>query len=75
MSAKKEETFLIRIQDCQNATWQGSILWAERQQKINFRSTLEMISLIEEALQLDRKDEGQKEVDMEARLQSKKPSG
>ena len=54
MAGKKEETFVIRIHDCQNSTWQGSILWAERQERKCFRSTLEMISLIEEAVQLDR---------------------
>lgn len=53
---KKEETFIIRINDCQNSTWQGSILWADRKKKQCFRSTLEMISLIEEAVQLDREN-------------------
>ncbi len=56
MAGKKEETFVIRIHDCQNSTWQGSILWAERQERKCFRSTLEMISLIEEAEQLDREN-------------------
>ena len=53
---KKEETFLIRISECQNATWQGSILWAERKKKKYFRSTLEMLSLIDEAVQIDREN-------------------
>ena len=56
MAGKKEETFVIRIHDCQNSTWQGSILWAERQERKCFRSTLEMISLIEEAVKLDREN-------------------
>ena len=56
MAGKKDETFVIRIHDCQNSTWQGSILWAERQERKCFRSTLEMISLIEEAVQLDREN-------------------
>ena len=56
MAGKKEETFVIRIHDCQNSTWQGSILWAERQERKCFRSKLEMISLIEEAVQLDREN-------------------
>ena len=51
---KNEETFLIRINDCQNSTWQGSILWAEKKKTQHFRSTLELISLIEAAVQLDR---------------------
>lgn len=58
MACRKEETFLIRIYNCQNATWQGSILWAEKQQKTCFRSTLEMLSLMEEAMSLVREKEG-----------------
>ena len=58
MKNNKEETFLILIYNCQNNTWQGSILWAETQKKQCFRSTLEMISLIEEAVQSDRENIG-----------------
>ena len=36
MVNRKEETFVVRIQDCQNSTWQGSVLWAEKQQKQYF---------------------------------------
>ena len=70
MPDRKEETFLIRIYDCQNATWQGSILWAERQQKTCFRITLQMSSLIDEPGQQDRKEIGGNE-DEEEETQSK----
>lgn len=54
MVNRKEETFVVRIQDCQNSTWQGSVLWAEKQQKQYFRSTLELMFLLEEAVEADR---------------------
>lgn len=54
MVNRKEETFVVRIQDCQNSTWQGSVLWAEKQQKQYFRSTLELMLLLEEAVEADR---------------------
>ena len=43
-------TFEINVRFRQNATWQGQILWAEKNQKQNFRSVLEMLKLMDEAL-------------------------
>lgn len=55
MPKRKEETFVVRIQECKNSTWQGSILWAEKQQRQYFRSALELLCLLEEAVEKDRK--------------------
>ena len=46
----KKCTFEISVKFRQNATWQGTILWAERDLKQNFRSVLEMLKLMDEAL-------------------------
>jgi len=43
-------TFEVAVRFRQNATWQGQILWAEKNIKQNFRSVLEMIKLMDEAL-------------------------
>ena len=43
-------TFEISVRFTQNATWQGQIHWAEKGQKQNFRSVLEMLRLMDEAL-------------------------
>jgi len=43
-------TFEITVRFRQNATWQGSILWAEKNMRQNFRSVLEMLKLMDEAL-------------------------
>jgi len=43
-------TFEVSVKFQQNATWQGQILWAEKNLKQNFRSVLEMIKLMDEAL-------------------------
>ena len=43
-------TFEISVKFRQNATWQGQILWAEKNLKQNFRSVLEMLKLMDEAL-------------------------
>jgi len=46
----KKSTFEITVRFRQNATWQGQILWAEKNMKQNFRSVLEMLKLMDEAL-------------------------
>ena len=43
-------TFEISVKFRQNATWQGTILWIEKNLKQNFRSVLEMLKLMDEAL-------------------------
>jgi len=49
-------TFEIAVRFRQNATWQGQITWAEKNLKQNFRSVLEMLRLMDEALMEDVKD-------------------
>lgn len=60
MSAKRDKagTFVIKIVDCQNATWQGSVVWAEKNQEQYFRSALELLKLIDGALDGSKKIEG-----------------
>ena len=43
-------TFEISVKFRQNATWQGQIFWAEKNLKQNFRSVLEMLKLMDEAM-------------------------
>jgi hypothetical protein len=44
------ETFIIRILNQQNATWQGTITRMEKKEEQYFRSLLELIKLIDSAL-------------------------
>lgn len=51
-------TFIIRVLYRQNATWQGSIQWVEGKKTQNFRSDLEMLKLIDDAVRTqDEKDD------------------
>ncbi len=43
-------TFLVQVQFRQNATWQGTITWTEQKKTNHFRSTLEMVKLMDSAL-------------------------
>ena len=47
----KIATFAVRILFRQNASWQGSITWLEGKQEQSFRSVLELILLMDTALQ------------------------
>ena len=43
-------TFWISVLFRQNASWQGTVLWADRDMESQFRSALELISLLDNAL-------------------------
>lgn len=47
----KLATFIIHVQYRQNATWQGKIIWAETKQSTHFRSALEMLKLMDSAVE------------------------
>lgn len=44
-------TFVVNVQYRQNATWQGKIVWANKEIDCTFRSALEMIKLMDQALE------------------------
>ena len=50
-------TFIVRVQQRQNSTWQGRITWTEKDKTINFRSIWEMIHLMESAMVNEEKME------------------
>lgn len=54
---KKTETFIIKVMNQQNATWQGSVTWVDEQREQYFRSTLELLKLIDGALEKRNDDE------------------
>lgn len=43
-------TFYVYVQYRQNATWQGTVVWKEQEQEEEFRSALELIILLDNAL-------------------------
>lgn len=56
-------TFIVQVKYRQNATWQGEVIWTERKQKQYFRSALELLKLIDSALEAgeeEKKDSDEK---------------
>jgi len=46
----KRENFVIQILFRRNSSWQGSICWLEQEQTLHFRSALELIGMLDNAL-------------------------
>ena len=51
-----KQTFVVEVVDQQNASWQGSVNWVNTDKKEHFRSALELIRLIDSALESEKKD-------------------
>ena len=45
------QSFIVNILQLQNASWQGTVTWVEDNKTQSFRSTLELIRLIDSTLE------------------------
>ena len=50
---KIEKTFIVQITDTESGTWQGTVQWVEKEKKEIFRSALELMKLMESAVESD----------------------
>ena len=50
LSRKNKGTFIVKVEDCQRGTWQGKVVWADHETTEYFRSALELLQLVDEAL-------------------------
>lgn len=46
----KQGTFIVQVQYRQNSSWQGQVIWAEGNRCEHFRSALELMKLIDGAM-------------------------
>lgn len=51
MTGCTNQTFIVNVKYRQNATWQGTVTWVEEKQKASFRSVLELLKLMDSAIQ------------------------
>ena len=47
---KKGGTFVVRVDMRERATWQGQVIWTDQNRKQYFRSSLELLRLMEDAM-------------------------
>ena len=57
LSRKNKGTFIIKVEDCQGGTWQGKVVWADEDTTEHFRSALELLQLVDEAINAARGSE------------------
>ena len=50
MAENQKGTFIVKINHTDNASWQGQVTWADKNITKNFRSTLELIKLMDGAI-------------------------
>ena len=53
-------TFIVQVMYRQNATWQGQVIWAEQNKKVYFRSAMELLKLMDSALETGTIEQGEK---------------
>ena len=51
-------TFVVEVQYRRNATWQGTVRWIDGNKTERFRSTLELLKLMDSALNEQEEDAG-----------------
>ena len=47
---QNKNTFIVKLDHQQNGTWQGRVVWAEENRSQRFRSLLELIKLMDDAM-------------------------
>lgn len=50
MAKKNLRTFIIQIKGTENGTWQGTVDWVEKKERVAFRSALELIRLMDSSI-------------------------
>ena len=52
--SQASDTFIVQIAYQQNDTWQGTLKWMNQGREAHFRSTLELIHMIDSAIGAER---------------------
>lgn len=50
-SEHKTNTFIVKIIQTQNQTWQGTVTWADKNETKCFRSALELMHMIQDVVE------------------------
>jgi hypothetical protein len=57
----KRSSFVVQIMDTQNQTWQGTVTWVNGKHTEAFRSLLELIKLMDSAINGEEIEAGEEE--------------
>ncbi len=51
------QNFVVSVKSQENHTWQGTVSWVEGKKQVNFRSALELLKLMDSALEKEEENE------------------
>lgn len=51
------QNFVVSVKSQENHTWQGTVSWVEGKKQVNFRSALELLKLMDSALEKEEEKE------------------
>lgn len=49
----KHPTFIVEVKGTANSSWQGVLTWVDGQKKQSFRSTLELLRLLDSTIDME----------------------
>lgn len=61
MKTTGRKSFVVQIMNTQNATWQGTVTWTDGKQQESFRSALELIRLLDSAMNSEPEERSEEE--------------
>ena len=50
------QNFVVSVKSQENHTWQGKVSWVEGKKQVNFRSALELLKLMDSALEKEEEN-------------------
>lgn len=50
------QNFVVSLKSQENHTWQGTVSWVEGKKQVNFRSALELLKLMDSALEKEEEN-------------------
>lgn len=50
------QNFVVSVKSQENHTWQGTVSWIEGKKQVNFRSALELLKLMDSAMEKEEEN-------------------
>lgn len=57
-TSSKMNTFIVKVIQTQNKSWQGMVTWADKNETQYFRSALELMHMIQDVVEPEKNEKG-----------------
>ena len=58
---RKQTDFIVSVRYTEHGSWQGTVTWSGNGKKVPFRSALELLYLMDEAVEKKKREENEME--------------